>query len=172
MKKNLMSVIILALVFANFVLTALLMFTVLPETKKANQMIEDVCNAVDLELNSGAATGLSNTSMDKIKAYAINNGEKMLMSFANGEDKKKHILSASVSLSLNTESDNYSVYGENLGEKDSIIKSCINDIVHKYTMDEFDEDRDVVYNEILKELQNMFGGDFIVSINFSDVMLQ
>ena len=105
MKKNLMSVIILALVFANFVLTALLMFTVLPETKKANQMIEDVCNAVDLELNSGAATGLSNTSMDKIKAYAINNGEKMLMSFANGEDKKKHILSASVSLSLNTESD-------------------------------------------------------------------
>ena len=39
-------------------------------------------------------------------------------------------------------------------------------------MDEFDEDRDVVYNEILKELQNMFGGDFIVSINFSDVMLQ
>ena len=75
-------------------------------------------------------------------------------------------------MSLNTESDNYSVYGENLGEKDSIIKSCINDIVHKYTMDEFDEDRDVVYNEILKELQNMFGGDFIVSINFSDVMLQ
>ena len=56
MKKNLMSVIILALVFANFVLTALLMFTVLPETKKANKMIEDVCNAVDLELNSGVAT--------------------------------------------------------------------------------------------------------------------
>ena len=33
MKKNLISVVILALVFANFVLTALLMFSVLPETK-------------------------------------------------------------------------------------------------------------------------------------------
>ena len=34
MKKNLISVVILALVFANFVLTALLMFSVLPETSK------------------------------------------------------------------------------------------------------------------------------------------
>ena len=54
MKKNLISVVILALVFANFVLTALLMFSVLPETKKANTLIEKVCSAIDLDLNSGA----------------------------------------------------------------------------------------------------------------------
>ena len=59
MKKNLISVVILALVFANFVLTALLMFSVLPETKKANTLIEKVCSAIDLDLNSGAATGTS-----------------------------------------------------------------------------------------------------------------
>ena len=39
-------------------------------------------------------------------------------------------------------------------------------------MDEFEKDRDAMYNEILKEFQNMFGGDFIVSVNFSDVMTQ
>ena len=49
MKKNLISVLILALVFANFVLTAILMFTVLPETQKANTLIEKVCSAIDLE---------------------------------------------------------------------------------------------------------------------------
>ena len=64
MKKNLISVIILALVFANFVLTALLLFTVLPQTKKANQMIEDVCAAIDLELNSGDASGPSNVKIE------------------------------------------------------------------------------------------------------------
>ena len=163
---------ILALVFANFVLTALLMFTVLPETKKANKMIEDVCNAVDLELNSGVATGLSNTSIDKIKAYTVNGGEKMTMSFANGDDNKQHFLVATISLSMNTESENFKTYGESIAEKDSIIKSSITDIVHKYTMDEFEKDRDAMYNEILKEVQNMFGGDFIVSVNFSDVMTQ
>ena len=172
MKKNLMSVIILALVFANFVLTALLMFTVLPETKKANKMIEDVCNAVDLELNSGVATGLSNTSIDKIKAYTVNGGEKMTMSFANGDDNKQHFLVATISLSMNTESENFKTYGESIAEKDSIIKSSITDIVHKYTMEKKKKDRDAMYNEILKEVQNMFGGDFIVSVNFSDVMTQ
>ena len=73
MKKNLMSVIILALVFANFVLTALLVFTILPQTKKANQLIEDVCAAIDLDLNSGTATGTSNVPMEQIEVFKLNN---------------------------------------------------------------------------------------------------
>ena len=60
MKKNLISVIILALVLTNLVLTALLIFSVLPQTKKANQLIEKVCKAIDLDLNSGAASGTTN----------------------------------------------------------------------------------------------------------------
>lgn len=172
MKKNLMSVIILALVFANFVLTALLMFTVLPETKKANEMIEAVCKAVDLELNSGAAAGMSNTSMDKIKVYAVNGGEKNTMSLATGDDGKSHFLVATISLSLNMDSSNYETYGETLSEKDPIIKSTINNIASKYTKESYDEDREAMYKEILVELQDMFGGDFIVSVNFSDVLIQ
>ena len=46
MKKNLISVLILALCFANLVLTALLIFTIIPETKKANNLIDQVCQAI------------------------------------------------------------------------------------------------------------------------------
>ena len=56
MKKNLISVLILALCFANLVLTALLIFTIIPETKKANNLIDQVCEAISLDLNSGTAT--------------------------------------------------------------------------------------------------------------------
>ena len=52
MKKNLISVLILALCFANLVLTALLIFTIIPETKKANNLIDQVCQAISLDLNS------------------------------------------------------------------------------------------------------------------------
>ena len=90
MKKNLISVIILALVFVNFVLTALLVFTVLPETKKANKMIEDVCAAIDLELNSGAASGTSNVPIDQIEDFALNGGESMTISLATDENGKSH----------------------------------------------------------------------------------
>lgn len=173
MKKNLMSVIILALVFANFVLTALLLFTVLPETKKANQLIEDVCSAVDLELQSGAVNGPSTITMDKTKVYAVNGGEKMTASFANGDDNKTHYIVATVSLSLNMDSDDFEKYGESgPSDKDPIIRTIITDIVHKYTMDKFDKNRDAMYQEILQEFQAKFAKDYIVSVNFSDVMLQ
>ena len=55
MKKNLMSVIILALVLVNLVLTAILTFTIIPQTKKSNQLVDQVCSAIDLELESGDA---------------------------------------------------------------------------------------------------------------------
>ena len=173
MKKNLISVIILALVFANFVLTALLMFTVLPETKKANQMIEDVCSAIDLELNSGDAVGSSNVSIDKIEAYTLNSGETMTMSLAADEDGSSHYVVAVVSLSLNTESDNYTKIGSaGLEANESIISSDMGKIINQYTLAEFNEDRQTVYDAILSGLQDEYGKDFIVSVNFSQVMTQ
>ena len=54
MKKNLISVLILALVLANLILTAILAFTIIPQTKKSNELIDQVCSAIDLELESGS----------------------------------------------------------------------------------------------------------------------
>ena len=50
MKKNLMTVIILALVLVNLVLTAILAFTIIPQTRKSNQLIDKIASAIDLEL--------------------------------------------------------------------------------------------------------------------------
>lgn len=172
MKKNLMSVIILALVFANFVLTALLVFTVLPETKKANQLIEDVCAAIDLDLNSGTVTGTTNVPMEQIEIFKLNEGETTTLSFAPGEDGKNHYLVASISISINNKSDNYAVYGSSLADKESLIASDINNIIGKYTMEEYLADKEAVSNEILSDLQGMFGNDFIVGVNFASSLTQ
>lgn len=170
MKKNLISVIILALVFANFVLTALLIFTVLPETKKANEMIDKVCSAIDLELNSGGTTGPSNIPIDQIESYKVNEGATMTMNLATGEDGKNHYAVLSVSLSLNTKSDNYKKYTqEELTAKDDIIRNNIIQIVGNYTLEAFNSDKEAVQNEILLNMQEMFGSDYIVGVNFSQV---
>ena len=90
MKKNLMSVIILALVFANFVLTAILMFTVIPQTKKANNLIDQICEAVSLDLNSGASTSTANLPQDQIVDYALNEEDKTLtINFAPSEEERE-----------------------------------------------------------------------------------
>ncbi len=167
MKKNLISVIILALTLANLVMNALLIFTVLPETKKANQLIDSVCKAIDLDLQSDASTGLSDLPIDKIETYAINGGETMPINLKS-TDGKNHYAVLAISLSLNKESENYSKYSpEVLAEYEDIMKNDIIQIINQYTKEEFDADPQTVQNEILNDMQSMFGTDYIVGVNFS-----
>ena len=63
MKKNLMSVLILALVLVNLVFTAILTFSIVPATQNANKLIEEVAQAIHLELNAGKNTGQNNVSI-------------------------------------------------------------------------------------------------------------
>jgi len=168
MKKNLMTVIILALVFANFVLTAIMMFTVLPQTQKANELITKVCEAIDLELNSGAATGLSNLPVDQIATYAVNGGESMTINLSDD-----HFAMVAVSLSINKESDRYvEATTEILTEQEAIIKGTINQIIRQYTKEDLLKNATAVQDEICKSLQKTYGTDYVVGVSFSTLTAQ
>ncbi len=163
-----MTVIILALVFANFVLTAIMMFTVLPSTQKANDMITKVCEAIDLELNSGAATGLSNLPIDQITTYSVSGGETMTINLADD-----HYALVAVSLSINKESDRYKdATTEILTEQESIIKNTINQIIRQYTKEELKKNAEAAQDEICKSLQKTYGTDYVVGVNFSTLTTQ
>ena len=71
MKKNLMSVLILALVMVNLILTGILTITILPQTKKSNELVNKVCSAIDLELESGDGTESASIPMDQVETYKI-----------------------------------------------------------------------------------------------------
>ena len=162
MKKSLMTVIILALVFANFVMTAIMMFTVLPQTKKANELITRVCEAIDLELNSGAATGLSNLPIDQIVTYDVASGETLTVNLKGGG-----YAVVSVAISVNNESDIYQESTtESLSTKESIIKDCIIETIGNFSKDDLNLGKDAVKSELLKTLQKMFGADYVVGISF------
>lgn len=173
MKKNLISVIILAFTLVNFVLTALLLFTVLPETKKANELVERVCSAIDLELNSGETSGVSNVPIEDVKIYVLNGGETMNMNLKMDDSGKTHFTVLKVSLSLNKKSDNYKTFSpEVLAEKEEIICNDVIQIVGTYTLEQFSSDSQQVQKAILKDMQGMFGADYIVGVNFSDMTYQ
>ena len=87
MKKNLMSVLILALVLANLILTAILMISVVPQSKKANELITKVCSAIDLELESGKEEGAIDVPMSQIEEVKLSDGEKMTINLKNTDGK-------------------------------------------------------------------------------------
>ena len=169
MKKNLISVLILALVFANFVLTAILMFTVLPETQKANTLIEKVCSAIDLDLNSGGTNVTSSIPIDQQDTYKVNEGEKITTNLAKGNDGKSHYAIVKVSLVLNKKSDNYGTYNQEfLANQDETIKNDVIQVIGQYTLDEFEANKEQVKSEILSDMQKLFGADLVIGVNFSE----
>ena len=169
MKKNLMTVIILALVFSNFVLTAIMMFTIVPTTQKANELITKVCEAIDLELNSGAATGLSNLPVDQIAIYNVSGGQTMTINLADGD----HYALVAVSLSINKESQRYKDSATTiLEEQESIVKNTINQIIRQYSKEELLKNDQKAKDEICKSLQKTYGTDYIVGVNFSTLTAQ
>ena len=170
MKKNLMTVVILVLVLVNLILTAILTISILPQTKKANELITQVCSAIDLELNSGDNVANSiNIPLEKVATHDI---PDMTINLKDSNDGTKHYATLSVSLSMDMDNDGYKSYGEDMAERESLIKSQITTVVSGYTYEEFNADQAAVQNAILTELQRMFDSDFIISVGFPTVTSQ
>lgn len=171
MKKSLLSIVILALVFANFVLSAIIMLTLVPSTKQANELITKVCEAIHLEVNSGATNGLSNLPISQISVYKVKEGNNITTNLAQGNDGKAHYVVFAVSLNLNNQSEEYvSNNTTSLSEKESIILDEVNKVVRSYTLDEVNAEGGVekMNKDMLKRLQNIFGSEYIVGISFPD----
>ncbi len=164
MKKNLMTLLILALVVVNMIMTAVMMFITIPQTQKANAMITKVCEAIDLELNSGAATGMSNLPIDRIDIYDVAAGETLTVNLKGGG-----YAVVGVSVSVDKESENYT---ENegityLSSKESVVKGAIIEIIGTYTKEELGESKEDAKAEILKSLKKTFGADYVVGVDFT-----
>lgn len=170
MKKNLITVITLALVVVNLVLTVILTITILPETQKANELITKVCSAIDLDLESGSATSNANIPIDQIEVYNID--DEQTINLKQDGDGKDHFAIITVSISMDTKNSDYKDLQPQVEEKVNLIKGDINNIVSQYTIDEIKNNQSAVQDEILKDLQKMFGSDFIVGVGFPTAQYQ
>ena len=170
MKKNLITVITLALVVVNLVLTVILTITILPETQKANELITKVCSAIDLDLESGSATSNANIPIDQIEVYNID--DEQTINLKQDGDGKDHFAMITVSISMDTKNGDYKELKPQVEEKVNLIEGDINNIVSQYTIDEIKNNQSAVQDEILKDLQKMFGSDFIVAVGFPTAQYQ
>lgn len=177
MKKNLISLIVLVLVFANLALTAILTITVLPEAKKANELVAKVCAAIDLDLEGGPVQGAvaSNVSIENRVPYNIPSGEEGSMTIAlkESDDGEEHFAVVSIVLSMDSTHEDYKEFGSEdaMSEKESLIKGAIIDVISQYTADEMKNNQAEVKEAVLASLQSLFGSTFITEVTFSSIVV-
>lgn len=171
MKKNLISIIILALLIVNIVLTALMMFSVTSTNKKTADLITRIAGTIDMEVaesDDAQDDTQAAVSMADTQPYTI--ADSMTIPLKRGADGKEHYYVVSVALSMNKKDKDYKTYGEDMESRESLIKSEIVDVIGSYTLEEIQADTDAVRQAVLERIQQMFDSEFIYNVAFSDVM--
>lgn len=173
MKKNLISVIILALMIVNIVLTSIMMFSVVGESKQTAALVKTIAAAMDLELSASGEGGVGgeSVSMADTETYSFAEGMTIPLKKSEGDDKD-HYCIVSITLSINTKADGYKEYGsaESLSAKEGLLKDEINSVFSAYTMEEARDNQEMIKKEIIERIQKLFDSKFIYNVSFGDIM--
>jgi len=174
MKKNLLSVIILALLIVNLVLTAIVMFSTVSANKKTVSLVNDIATVLDLELtaNKGGEEGESETAVSIADTEVYNISDAMTIALKASEDVKEHYCMCEVSFSINKTDPDYESMNAMVSAQESKIRSIIISVIGQYTKEEAQANQAAMQNEILSQVQQMFGSKFIYEAYFRDIKFQ
>ena len=171
MKKNLISVVILALLVVNIVFSAITLFSVAGTNKKTAALVTDIASAIKLDLDlADPNAGEPVVPMADVATYDIAELTIPLKAM-EGDDKDRFGL-VSVTLSMNMKDKDYSTYGEDLDSRRSLIISEINNMISQRTMDEAKESNHIFEDEILEKIQTMFDSKFIYKVTITSAIYQ
>ena len=170
MKKNLLSILILALLVVNLVMTSILMFTMTGTTNKTSKLVTDIASVLKLELETDEEAGDTVIPIGDRDVFDI--ADKMTITLLPGEDGKAHYYIVAVSLSMNTKHKDYKALKDEVVSKESIIKSTINEVISGYTYEQAVVSQEDMKNMILLKIQELFNSDFIFEVSFREYTVQ
>ncbi len=168
MKKNILTVIIMAVSLINTVLLAVLIFAIVPTANKTLKLIDRVSSIVDLELEAPQEEK-EIISVSDIVTYNI--ADKLTINLKS-HDGQNHYAAMKVSISMNSKAEDYEALSVKVAENELAIKEIVSDEFGKYTMDEVKPNKDLIKDQVIIRLQEYFQSDFIYTVSFGDLITQ
>lgn len=169
MKKNLLSILILALLIVNVVLTALMMFSVTGTNRKTAALIDDIASIIELDLTAGQPEEIAKeVSIADTVPFPL---ESMTVGLRKTDDATHYFISV-VTLSLDKKDSGYKSYYEGMEENITLIRSAIQEVIGQYTLEEIQDDEAGVRRAIVERLQTMYDSEFIYDVLFSETIYQ
>ncbi len=175
MKKNMISIVILALLIVNIVVSAITLASVMGTNRKTAALVTDIAAAIKLDLGENAIEEEAvSVSMADVVTYDI---VEMVIPLKKGMtadgvvDAKDHFVQISLTLSMNSKDEDYELYGD-LTTRESLIKGEIHDVIAGYTVDEV-RDREILHEieeQILERVQTLFDSQFIYNVTVTSAL--
>lgn len=174
MRKNLISVIILALCIVNLILNALMVFVFVPSAKKTDNLVTEIASILNLELEKDGTDSEQETNVDIKDAQSYTLTEATTINLKNDGSGTNHYAMIGISISMNGKAKDYKDVSAKLAETESWIYDVTRSVVQEYTYAEMNdaEIQKLVKQEITKGLQDKYQTDCIYDVNFSQFNTQ
>ena len=177
MKKNLLTIIILALLIVNIVMTAIMMFTVIPANQKTMALVGQISGAIKLD-TAGTAAG-DGTAAESTAAVSLADSEtysiadQQTFQLKKGADGKDHYVVAKVAILMNKKDDGYATYGADIATKEPLILNALSETVGGYTYEDIEAlGQTGLQDASLEKIQALFGSKFIYQVALSGYIVQ
>lgn len=169
MKKNLITVVILALCVVNLILNIMLVFVCMPSAKKTNNLIDEIAAVLNLELES--KDGAPNVELENIATYNV---EAQVINLKDDGSGESHFVQVGLTLELDNSSDDYEALNNVLTDGEGAVFDEARNIIQNYTYTEISNQdiQNEIKSEILSSLQKKYGTNCIYNVSFSKFTTQ
>ncbi len=162
MKKNILTVVIMAATVINLVLTIVLVFSVMPAMNKTSNLIDKVASVIDLEIEDKNKD--EEYTMADLEPLSMTYDAKQTWNLATeeGSDEKHYIQLDGITISLNTKAEDFENIKTQLSTNDVYAKDLVKKTITSYTIDDFDQVK--ACKECAKKLSEMYDTKAIVEV--------
>lgn len=170
MKKGLINIILLVLAVTNIILTAIIVFAVVPAMNDTSDLVSKVSDAIELE-KEGNSQYTDTISIDDLEVY--NFQEKVTVALSGSSANNVHYTQFGVTLSLDKSDENYDKYKEKLAANETLMTSTISKVMSKYTVAEVQNNKEAIQEEVTLALRELYNNTtFIYSTAFVNIVYQ
>lgn len=169
MKKNLITVIILALCIVNLILNIMLVFVCMPSAQKTNNLITQIAAVLNLELTSGNAQ--PTVALENIGTYSV---EAQVINLKDDGSGEKHYVQVGLTLELDMSSEDYESLNTVLQGAEGPVFDEARNVIQGYTYAEVTDQvtQEKIKKQILTSLQKKYATQCIYSVSFSKFTTQ
>lgn len=175
MKKNIFTIVIMALAAINVILTAVIVFTTVPAMNRTNKLVQQISQMVDLELegseqNKNATVSVKDTEIHTFKSATE---ETITINLENGADGKAHYaLIDAVYVTVNKSADDYEELAGFIDNRSSDVIAKVTDVIGSYDYETISTQKSEMKDVIVKKLQEFFETEAIVDVSFDNMRFQ
>jgi len=177
MKRNILTIVVIALCLINLALSAVIVFSIVPMANRTNDLITQVASVINLELEDPNADSIANnvalSDLETLEPIG-EEGNNITANLKKGEDGKAHYaIFTSVTIMINKKAEDYADLKTNITNNHKKVIEIVRSVLTSHTSSEMENDTDgKVQDEVIDKLNEYFGTRGIYDLTIDGLIFQ